>query len=110
MAEETDTAPEDLGAPIAYLALPDGTAVYDRSGESVGEVAHVLADDQEDIFHGLILTTPRGHRFARPDQVDGLYERGVIVAVPAAELAEPNAEADEESLLKRAWNWLISPK
>ncbi len=109
-------APEDLGAPVAYLVLADGTAVYDRSGGRVGEVAHVLADDQKDVFHGLVVKTGDGHRFASADQVDGIFERGVIVAAPADQLPTPSedppaqlAEA-ESSVLKRAWEWLVQPK
>jgi uncharacterized protein YrrD len=109
-------APEDLGAPVAYLVLKDGTPVYDRSGTRVGEVAHVLADEQKDVFHGLIIKTRDGHRFAHADQVDGLYERGVIVAVPAERLPTPSedppARLAEEELhrLRRAWEWLVQPK
>ncbi|MEV4352369.1 PRC-barrel domain-containing protein [Actinoplanes sp. NPDC049596] len=111
-------APEDLGAPVAYLVLEDGTAVYDRSGSKVGTVEHVLADDQQELFHGLVVKTPQGHRFAPAAQVDGLFEHGVIVAVPAAELPEPSEDpaasaAGDEGLrdtLKKAWNWLVQPK
>jgi hypothetical protein len=43
-----------------------------------------------------------------------LFEHGVIVAVPAAELPEPTeSESDDSSIgdgLRRAWNWLIQPK
>jgi uncharacterized protein YrrD len=108
-------APEDLGAPVAYLVLKDGTPVYDRSGAKVGEVEHVLDDEQSDVFHGLIVKTKDGHRFARGDQVDGLFEHGVIVAVPADELASPDSDpaaqlSEEQSdVLKRAWNWLVHP-
>ena len=109
-----DEAPEDLGAPVAYLVLKDGTPVYDRSGARAGSVEHVLADDQSDVFHGLILSSGNGHRFAPADQIDGLFEHGVIIAVPAADLPEPSEdpEADEglRSSLKRAWQWLVQPK
>ena len=50
-------------------------------------------------------------------QVDGIYERAVIIARPAAELPEPSADAaaakaDDTSGdgLRRAWDWLIQPK
>ncbi|MDT4946193.1 MAG: hypothetical protein QOH14_2926 [Pseudonocardiales bacterium] len=50
---------QDLGPPVAYLALADGTPVFDRDGRRVGVVEHVLADLDLDIFHGLIVhTTP----------------------------------------------------
>ncbi|MEO3928814.1 PRC-barrel domain-containing protein [Micromonosporaceae bacterium B7E4] len=56
-----------LGAKISYLALPVGTAVYDRDGGRVGVVEHVLDNEDEDIFHGIILQTSppyRRHLFA----------------------------------------------
>ena len=118
MTDNKNEAPEDLGAPISYLVLADGTPVWDRAGDPVGTVEHVLADDQEDIFHGLIIKTHDGHRYAPSDQVDGIFERGVIVSVPVAQLAEPSADgpaelAEDDTLrndLKRAWQWLIQPK
>ena len=117
MADATNDEPEDLGAPISYLVLKIGTPVWDRSGDSVGTVEHVLSDEREDVFHGLVLQTADGHRYAAGSQVDGLFEKGVIVAVPAAALPEPSedpaAAAADEGLrdeLKRAWNWLVQPK
>jgi len=116
MTDNSDA--EDLGAPVSYLVLKDGTPVYDRSGSTVGTVAHVLSDEREDVFHGLILKTDVGHRYASGTQVDGIFEHGVIVAKPAAELVEPSADAaanvvDDDTLsndLKRAWDWLVTPK
>jgi hypothetical protein len=111
-----NNAPEDLGEQQSFLVLADGTAVYDRAGDKVGTVEHVLADDQQDIFHGLVLKTADGHRYAGADQVDGIYQHGVIVAVPAKDLKEPteNPSPDGDSPftegLRRAWNWLIQPK
>ena len=117
MTDNSD-APEDLGAPVSYLVLTAGTPVFDRSGSSVGTVAHVLADERQDVFHGLILKTGLGHRYAPSSQVDGIFEHGAIVAKPAAELVEPSADAaakvvDDDTLrndLKRAWDWLVTPK
>jgi uncharacterized protein YrrD len=111
-------APEDLGAPVAYPVLKEGTAVYDRSGERAGEVEHVLADAPGDLFHGLVIKTGAGHRFAPAAQVDGLFENGVIIAVPGVQLPEPSADpaaqhATDDTLaanLKRAWKWLVEPK
>lgn len=110
MAEKNSEAAEDIGAPQSYLVLADGTPAYDPSGQAVGTVAHVLSDDKEDIFHGLVLKTPDGHRWAGSADVDGIYEHGVILAKPAGELAEPAESADTGSPLRRAWDWLIQPK
>ncbi|GAA2630345.1 hypothetical protein [Paractinoplanes durhamensis] len=112
-------APEDLGAPVSYLVLADGTPAFDTSGDRAGEVVHVLDDEQSDVFHGLIVKTPAGHRFARAGVIDGLFEHGVIISVPAAELPEPSADPaaraaeNDEGLgagLKKAWDWLVQPR
>jgi hypothetical protein len=110
MAEKGNEAPEDLGAPQSYLVLADGTHAWDRAGDPAGTVEHVLADDREDIFHGLILKTPDGHRFANSDDIDGMYEHGVILARPAKELPEPAESQAADSPLRRAWDWLIQPR
>lgn len=116
MTQNSETAPKDLGAPVSFLVLAEGTAVYDRSGDSVGTVEHVLSDEREDIFHGLLVKTGDGHRFAAGDQVDGLFERGVIVSEPADKLAEPSADTpaglaeNRATALRKAWDWLIQPK
>jgi hypothetical protein len=115
---DTNTAPEDLGAPQSFLVLTDGTPAYDRSGEPAGSVAHVLSDDRDEIFQGLVLKTAEGHRYASAAQVDGIYEKAVIIGPAAKDLPEPSedsaaAAADDKSLgdgLRRAWQWLIQPK
>jgi len=116
MADNANKAPEDLGAPVAYLVLKNGTPAYDRAGDSAGTVEHVLADEHEDVFHGLILKTGHGHRYASSNRIDGIFEHGFIVAVPAAQLPEPSEEtvaaagADDKGGLHRAWRWLVDPK
>ncbi|HET6478558.1 MAG TPA: PRC-barrel domain-containing protein [Actinoplanes sp.] len=109
-------APEDLGEPIAYVVLQDGTPVFDKSGTRAGKVEHVIADEQEDIFHGLLVKTRDGHRFAPASKVSGIFEHGVILTVPIADLPEPSedppADLADDGLrdsLKRAWNWLVQP-
>jgi hypothetical protein len=118
MTDFKNEAPEDLGAPVSYLVLADGTPVYDRSGATVGQVEHVLKDEREDVFHGLILKTRSGHRYAPASLVDGIFEHGVIVAKPAGELPTPSADPAANAVvndtliteLKRAWDWIIQPK
>jgi hypothetical protein len=111
-------APEDLGAPVAYLVLKRGTSVFDLSGDKIGEVEHVLDDEATDVFHGLLVKTSAGHRFAGSGQVDGLFEHGAILNVPLDQLPEPSADPAAQAVedanlaasLKRAWAWLIQPK
>lgn len=113
---------EDLGAPVAYAALTDGTPVYDRAGRNVGVVEHVLAELDLDIFHGLVIHTkplPGRHLYADADQIAELHERGVVLAVDEGDLHEPSPpstrpsdegrqETPLEGRLRRAWDWISS--
>jgi hypothetical protein len=116
---------EDLGAPSSYLALRPGVAVFTSDGEKIGEVEHVLAVPDDDVFDGIVLDTsvlPGGHRFVDAPEVDEIYERGVVLKIDAAAaeaLPEPSAnpgaleagpddvEGGKRGKLRRAWD-LIS--
>ena len=119
---------EDLGAPQSYMSLEEGTPVLASDGEPLGEVEHVLADPDADIFDGIVIDTsilPGGHRFADSEQVGEIHERGVLLKLDraAAEaLPEPgpnpasiSAGADDLApddlgdKLRRAWD-MISGK
>ncbi len=117
----------DSGAPISYLVLNQGTPVLSRDGEPVGTVAHVLADEDEDVFDGIVIDTragPGGHRFADADQVAEIREHAVRLALdrdaahalpepsenPAVMGEDPGAEmgpTTAQDKLRRAWD-LIS--
>jgi hypothetical protein len=116
---------DDLGPPVAYLALEEGTAVYGSDGEHVGAVQHVLAAEDADIFDGLVIdirSGPGGLRFVDAPQVADMHERGVVLAVDSSAvdaLPEPSAnpgtmrvdpaDADESELsekLRRAWDFI----
>jgi uncharacterized protein YrrD len=87
----------DLGPPGSYMTLEEGMAVYSSDGEKLGEIEHVLADEDAAIFDGIVIdrsVLPGGHRFADATQVDECYERGVVLSVDAAAakgLPEPSA-------------------
>ncbi len=88
---------EDLGPPIAYTLLPEGVPVFDRNGNRTGVVDEIVADFQVDVFEGLVVHTlplPGRHLFASPEQIESMHERGVVLAVEAADLPEhgPSAE------------------
>jgi hypothetical protein len=86
----------DLGAPISYLVLPEGTDVFSSDEVRIGEVAHVLADVELDILEGIVIdsaTAPGGHRFADVSFVESIHERGVVLnvdATAAERLPEPS--------------------
>ena len=84
----------DSGEPIAYMVLGEGTAVYSSDGEELGSVKRVLADNEADIFDGLIVDTPEGDRFVDAPHVDELYERAVVLKLSADDaqhMPEPTA-------------------
>jgi hypothetical protein len=111
---------EDLGPPIAYIALEEGTPVYDRHGKRIGVAEQVVGEPEADIFDGVIVHThplPGHHLFARADQVAELHERGVVLSVDAGALHDPDERAAERSAqrddsaesplqakLRRAWD------
>jgi uncharacterized protein YrrD len=117
------SGPDDLGAPVSYLALEEGTPVLSADGEELGDVAHVLADEEEDIFDGIVISHGVGrHTFADAEQVAEIHERGVLLTLTAAEaeaLPEPSenpavmqddlSAAEGSSVadkLRRAWDLL----
>jgi hypothetical protein len=119
---------DDLGQPISYLALEKGAPVYAGDGKRLGDVEHVLADPDADVFDGFVIDTsvlPGGHRFVDAPQVDRIYERGVVLNLDAAaaeSLPEPSGnpatlEVGPDDMvpeglddkLRRAWD-LISGK
>jgi hypothetical protein len=113
---------EDLGGPVSHLALPDGVPVYDRGGERVGVVDRVIADDQADIFEGLVIhsrpVVPGRHFFASHEQIAEMRERGVRLAVARDALHPLDAHAGRtrrddgspespvEAALRKAWDWV----
>ena len=118
-------AMEELGAPIAYLALEEGTPVYASGGEHVGAVEHVLAAEDADIFDGIVIDTQRGPgglRFVDAPDVGDLHERGVVLKIDAATVETlPHPSANPATLhvdpadarhselmdkLRRAWDYL----
>jgi hypothetical protein len=119
---------EDLGPPGSYMTLSAGVPVYSRDGERLGEVEHVLAEPEKDIFDGIVFDAsplPGGHRFVDGPEVERIHERGVVLTLDAASaerLPEPGpnpatmsagpddtVEGELERKLRRAWD-LISGK
>lgn len=118
---------DDLGEPASYLTLGKGARVIASDGEDVGAVEHVLADEDVDVFDGIVFDAqlgPGGWRFADSEQVAEVYERGVVLTVdseaagalpeptenPAALESHGEEDAPPSELqrkLRRAWD-LIS--
>jgi uncharacterized protein YrrD len=110
------------GDPVSYRTLKKGVDVISSDGECVGVVDHVLADQENDVFDGIIVDLqlgPGGLHFVDAPQIAELREDGVVIAVPAAEAdrlpkPQPNpavmehhgvedSESQLQHKLRRAW-------
>ncbi|HEX3561992.1 MAG TPA: PRC-barrel domain-containing protein [Solirubrobacterales bacterium] len=113
----------DYGEPTSYLAVKKGCAVVSSDGEEIGTVQHVLADEESDVFDGVVIDTqlgPGGLHFVDAPQISECRERAILISVPATEVPDlpkptPNPAAmehhgveDSESSLQqklhRAWD------
>ena len=113
----------ELGAPASYITLEEGVEVYSSDGQAIGKVTHVLAEPDLDVFDGIVIdhsAMPGGHRFCDADQVDEIFERGVVLKLTAAAtegLPKPSANPGEIEVgpddvvpdelhdkLRRAWD------
>ncbi len=52
---EPELQPPAPDQPIAWLAVEEGTPVRSADGETVGTLADLLASEEEDIFHGILV-------------------------------------------------------
>jgi hypothetical protein len=112
----------DLGDPVSYLLLADGTPVVTSDGHEIGTVEHVLAVPDADVFDGVIVDTGAGHRFADASLIDRMHQRGVVLTLdtsaaerlpePAENPATMDASPDDvtpdglDDKLRRAWDYL----
>jgi hypothetical protein len=110
------------GDPGSYLTLRPGTEVVSADADRVGVVEHVLYDEEEDIFDGIVIDVrlgPGGLHFVDAPQVAEIRGNEVVLTVSSAEVErlprpEPNpavmehhgvedSESPLEHKLRRAW-------
>ena len=112
----------DYGEPRSYLEVDTGIDVLSADGERVGTLTHVLADEQADIFDGIVIDVSGGHRFVDAPEVSEFRQRAVLLTLSAADvekLHEPSGnpavmqhggEEDSEGplaqKLRRAWDMI----
>ncbi|HEX4187616.1 MAG TPA: hypothetical protein VHY83_06950 [Solirubrobacteraceae bacterium] len=104
----------DEGLPVAYPVLEKGVPVLSADGEQIGTVHHVVAAREQDIFHGLVISTPdHGRRFVEAADVESLHEHGVDLRIGssvAQSLPEPGGAApvyDEDPARQTKWSHLF---
>jgi len=71
------------GRPIAWRAVESGTPVTGTDGNQIGTVSEVVADDDEDIFHGIAVQVA-----GRVVLVDQRHVRRLGEAVVDVDLSE----------------------
>lgn len=87
----------ELGDRVSYMAVRAGTPVYSADGQQIGKVAHVLADEGEDVFDGIVIgehMLGRHHCFADADEIGDIFEDGVVLKLnktAAEQLPRPTA-------------------
>ncbi|GAA6525385.1 hypothetical protein [Intrasporangium sp. DVR] len=90
--------------PIAYTALAPGVEVCAASGHRVGTVDRVVADVDQDIFRGLVVTGRRGWRFVAREHIGRMTTARVVLVIDGRafeELPEPTPaqlEGDRETI------------
>jgi len=109
----------DYGEPSSYMVLEQGLEVISSDGNQVGVVEHALADEEEDIFDGIVVDTRLGSGglvFVDASQVAEIYEKAVVLSINASAaeaLPKPSANPavmehhgveDVEGKLRRAWD------
>jgi sporulation protein YlmC with PRC-barrel domain len=93
----------DYGEPTSYLSVKEGCSVISSDGEEVGKVQHVLADEDEDVFDGIVIDAqlgPGGLLFVDAPQVTECRERAVLLSVPAAEVQNLPKPAPNPSVME----------
>src|ERR1700753_4207457 len=83
---------DDLGSKVSYLVAKKGLPVSSSDEVRIGTVVEVLDAPEADLFDGIIFDTtknrPGGHKFVDAPEVEGIYERGVILTIDAAAAAQ----------------------
>lgn len=80
--------PIDDGHAVHYTAVPRGTPVYSSDEVEVGKVDEILDNYREHIFDGITMEARDGTlRFVDAPEVARTAERGVTLAIPAADVA-----------------------
>lgn len=77
-------------SPISWTTLTAGTAVHSSDGQELGKVVDVVADEQKDIFSGIVLKPGwlKESRFVPAELIGEITSRAVRLTVSAGEARE----------------------
>ena len=92
----------DHGQPRSYLEVDEGVDVITSDGQGVGKLEHVLADDQGDIFDGIVVDIGRPRRppLRRRARGRGFRERAVILKLAAADAEQLPEPSDNPAVMQ----------
>lgn len=86
-----------FGSNSSYLALGKRTPVYGPDGRLIGVVKKVECDRKNDIFDGLLLSTPDGDRYLLGEHVNAVHEDAVEASITSQQLAKTDAHPTLET-------------
>ena len=85
----------DDGSAIHYSAVERGTPVFGSDEVRVGKVEQVVDNYREHILDGIVIADGGGEvRFVDGPEVARTFERGVLLAIDAAAVAELDPPED----------------
>ena len=73
---------------VDWLAMPEKAPVMGEAGEEIGRVEGLLGDEEDDIFHGIVVKLAAGGRKVevRADRIPKITTRRVYTDLAADEL------------------------
>ena len=110
---------------VAWIAIEAGASVIGANGAQVATMKEVAGDEEHDIFHGLVVTSPgaEGDRYIPAERVTCIWPRRIETDLTTDEAralppykASPVTEwhAHEGggfgTRMRRAWNALIGKR
>ncbi len=84
---------------VSWKTIEENAVVFCSDGTEVGKVKETAGDHQADIFDGLIVSHRRGpDRYVPAEQVRGIWEERVELALTAGEIEALPAYAEPRSV------------
>jgi hypothetical protein len=97
----------DPNQPVSWRAVPEDVPVRSSEGTEVGRLHDLLASDQKDIFHGIVVRLSSGKMvFVAADDVAELTESHVNVGLSRVEI-EALPGHDDQKAFDLGWVGVI---
>jgi hypothetical protein len=95
--------------PVAWKAVEQGWAVYDRDGEEVGKLEEIAGDEEADIFDGFAIKTnaPGAVKYVPAEIVASIAVGEVRLTIAGADVAslDDMREEVEEEVIPEKSTW-----